>query len=143
MKETINVKLGLLTIHNTQNYGSLLQTYSTYKALDKLGLDIDLIDYRNDAITKREKPNDFGGFISVKQVIKYFIWGDAQKRKYNSIIRFLQENTSMSSEYNKASIINANKIYDGFIVGSDIVWGTNITGRDMTYFWDFASDRCV
>lgn len=52
------MKIGLLTIHNTQNYGSLLQTYSTYKALHKLGLDIDLIDYRNDAITRREKPND-------------------------------------------------------------------------------------
>lgn len=134
------MKLGLLTIHNTQNYGSLLQTYSTYKALHKIGVDIDLIDYRNDAITKREKPNDLKESISVKQIVKYFIWGNAQKRKYNSIMRFLKENTSMSPEYDKGSIVNANKVYDGFIVGSDIVWGTNITGRDMTYFLDFASD---
>lgn len=41
----------------------------------------------------------------------------------------------MSPEYDKTSIVNANKVYEGFIVGSDIVWGTNITGRDMTYFW--------
>lgn len=134
------MKIGLLTIHNTQNYGSLLQTYSTYKALDKLGWDIDLIDYRNDAITEREKPSNLTDSISIKQIIKYFIWGNAQKRKYNSIMQFLRDNTSMSLEYNKTSIKNANKEYDGFIVGSDIVWGTNITGGDMTYFLDFASD---
>ncbi len=116
------MKIGLLTIHNTQNYGSLLQTYSTYKALHKLGLDIDLIDYRNDAITRREKPNDLVESISVKQIVKYFIWGNAQKRKYNSIMQFLKENTSMSPEYDKTSIVNANKVYEGFIVGSDIVW---------------------
>lgn len=74
------MKIGLLTIHNTQNYGSLLQTYSTYKALHELGLDIDLIDYRNDAITRREKPNDLVESISVKQIVKYFIWGNAQKK---------------------------------------------------------------
>ena len=131
------MKIGLLTIHNTQNYGSLLQTYSTYKALHELGLDIDLIDYRNDAITRREKPNDLVESISVKQIVKYFIWGNAQKKKYNSIMQFLKENTSMSPEYDKTSIVNANKVYEGFIVGSDIVWGTNITGRDMTYFFGF------
>ena len=116
------MKIGLLTIHNTQNYGSLLQTYSTYKALHELGLDIDLIDYRNDAITRREKPNDLVESISVKQIVKYFIWGNAQKKKYNSIMQFLKENTSMSPEYDKTSIVNANKVYEGFIVGSDIVF---------------------
>lgn len=110
------MKLGLLTIHNTQNYGSLLQTYSTYKALHKLGVDIDLIDYRNDAITKREKPNDLKESISVKQIVKYILWGNAQKRKYNSIMRFLKENTSMSPEYDKDSIVNANKVYDDHLL---------------------------
>lgn len=38
-------KIGLITIHDTLNYGSLLQTYALYKAIESLGVEIELIDY--------------------------------------------------------------------------------------------------
>ena len=48
------VRVGLLTIHDTHNYGSLLQTIGLYKALLNLGVDVTIIDYKCKAITERE-----------------------------------------------------------------------------------------
>lgn len=47
-------KIGLITIHDTLNYGSLLQTYALYKAIESLGVEIELIDYKCKAIMDRE-----------------------------------------------------------------------------------------
>ena len=135
------MKYGLITIHNTQNYGSLLQTFSTYKAFKSLNIDIDLIDYHNDVIDSRELPITQVRIKSIKDIIKRVIWGKAQEKKYNSMYIFLKNNTSLSRVFNKENIREANSQYDAFITGSDIVWGTTITGSDMTYFLDFASEN--
>ena len=37
-------------------------------------------------------------------------------------------------------ITNADKKYDKFIVGSDQVWNTQLTGNDFTYYLDFIKD---
>lgn len=134
------MKYGLITIHDTNNYGSLLQAYSTYKAIRFLGVDVSLIDYHNNLITKRETVVFSGGLGSIKDIVKKLKWGKAQQEKYENIHNFLKSNTVMSPVYDIANIKEANKLYDGFISGSDIVWGTNITGADMTYFLDFAED---
>ena len=47
-------KIGIITIHDTLNYGSLLQTYALYKAIESLGVEIELIDYKCKAIMDRE-----------------------------------------------------------------------------------------
>lgn len=36
-------KIGLLTIHDTINYGSLLQTFATYAAIEKLGYEVEVM----------------------------------------------------------------------------------------------------
>ena len=46
-----------------------------------------------------------------------------------------------SISYNRDNIKDANDIYKTFIVGSDIVWGMNITGNDFTYFLDFTDEN--
>lgn len=131
------MKYGLITIHATQNYGSLLQTYSTYKAIEKLGKDVELIDYRNEAIEEREIPITDRPVRSPKDVIKKILWGKAQRKKYEGIFEFLNNNVSISRTYHLSNIKETNEIYDIFVVGSDIVWGTGITGGDYTYFLDF------
>ena len=47
-------KVGLLTYHHTTNFGSLLQTYALYKAIQDLGFDCEVIDYRNSVVEARE-----------------------------------------------------------------------------------------
>jgi hypothetical protein len=135
------MKFGLLTIHDTQNYGSLLQTVSTYKAFEKLGKDITLIDYQNKAIAEREMPFTDRPVKSPQDLIKKLMWGQDQKKKIEGVHNFLKKETKMSRAYTIDTIKEANREFDGFVSGSDIVWGVNITGHDMTYFLDFADDE--
>ena len=46
--------IGLITYHHTTNFGSLLQTYALYKTVTQMGYNCKVIDYRNDAVEKRE-----------------------------------------------------------------------------------------
>lgn len=134
-------KYALLTIHDTQNFGSCLQTYSLWRAIDSCGCDIELIDYKNDAIWNRECSHLVNIFSSPKKFIRYVLWGKDQKEKLLNIRTFLRKNTKMSDPYNRSTIDRANEKYDVFVTGSDIVWGLVITGNDLTYFLDFTEER--
>ena len=137
MKEN---KIGLVTIHDTQNYGSLLQTFGLYKAIESLGYNIELIDYRNKIITEREKPITEKKVHSPKDILKRMLWGKAQKEKYNNIWKFINKNMKVTESFTDETSYKRNKEFDTFITGSDIVWGTNITGRDLTYFLNFTNN---
>ena len=41
-----NVRIGLITIHHTTNFGSALQTYALYTALKEIASGVEIIDYR-------------------------------------------------------------------------------------------------
>lgn len=134
-------KVGLITIHNTVNFGSLLQTYSTYKALKQMGCNVKLIDYRCDKIEKREAVPTLQGNWSIKGILRYLLWHKALQQKHDCFWKFMNENMSITDiTYTTATIAKTNDEFDTFLVGSDIVWGTNITGNDMTFFLDFASE---
>lgn len=134
------MKIGILTFHETTNFGSLLQTYALYKVLHDAGIDCDIIDYQCEEIRKREFKYEKISHWSVKNVLKYILFSKKNKKKHKDLFDFLRENATISCRYDKKSIFNSNGVYDCFIVGSDIVWGLDVTGNDFTYFLDFATD---
>lgn len=133
-------KIGLITIHDTLNYGSLLQTYALYKAIESLGVEIELIDYKCKAIMDRETTYPLSQCRNIKDIIKSLMWHKAMQKKYENFWSFIKENMKITKPYTRENVKELNNIFDVFIVGSDIVWGTNITGNDWTYFLDFADD---
>lgn len=135
-------KLGLITFHDTNNFGSWLQTYALYKKLADIGITVEVIDYRCDEIIRREKltlhsVNEIllkkSGevyLILLKRLIKqFFFWLYSQK--YIRVSRI---------KYNRINIKSANAKYDVFMIGSDLVWDTRVTNRDFTYMADFAEE---
>ncbi len=40
------MRIGLLTFHYSMNYGAIMQTYATCRALQELGHDVTIIDFR-------------------------------------------------------------------------------------------------
>lgn len=131
-------KIGLLTIHDTLNFGSLFQTYGLYKAIESLGMDITLIDYKNAAIADREKTYRFRQVKNMKDFYKFVFHHHFLEKKHDHFWQFINSNMKISDEYNKDTIQIANKVFDTFIVGSDIVWGMDITGYDFNYMLQFA-----
>ena len=53
----------------------------------------------------------------------------------------MADNMNLSKSYTRDDIKQSVSSYDKIIVGSDIVWGLDITNSDLTYFLDFVSDK--
>lgn len=134
-------RVGLLTIHDTMNFGSLLQTFATVSFLKKRIPTVELIDYKCSAIEKRETVLSLRDAKTPKAVLKYVLLHNVLKTKRNNFQSFLQQVIPFSPRYDDTNIYQANDRYDVFIVGSDIVWGTDITGNDHNYFLSFTDKQ--
>lgn len=133
------MKVGLITFHDTTNFGSLLQTYGLYKGIENLGHECEVIDYQCKSICDRELPKANDLKSGLKSFVRHLLF-DEKKQKYQQLHDFLTSNMKLSvrcCENNKNELKDK---YDKFVVGSDIVWGTDITGGDTTYFLDFVDD---
>lgn len=133
-------KIGILTFQDTNNYGSWLQTYALYKCLDNQGLDIEVINYQCSELIKREK-------LTIKKVFQlYFnnnigsqdiLWKKIKKQIWFYVYSHIF--IKLSPKYNYYNIEKANNRYDVFMIGSDLVWDTRITGNDFTYMLNFTT----
>ncbi len=130
-----NARIGLLTIHHTTNFGSALQTYALYMALKEIANSVEIIDYRCRAVENREllkwKLKD------PKSIYRFLRYSGSFREKSRIFSEFLGSYARISRIYDQNSIGCSNRDYDIFLAGSDIVWGLNVTGNDLTYFLDF------
>lgn len=133
------MKYGILTFQDTTNFGSALQSYALCKAIRQCGVECEIIDYKCAAIEERELGRKDGSVL--KKCLRYILFGCQNDKKNKALRRFLVTESMISrNPYTKDTISNANKVYDGFISGSDIIWGVDITKGDMTYFLNFVED---
>lgn len=134
-------KIGLITFHDTTNFGSLLQTFGLYKKINDLGFDCEVIDYQCANIVKREIPQPFKFTFNIRDLIREFTSGRIKRKKYNALHAFLQLNIKLSKRCDKETIASLKHEYDKFVIGSDITWGMDIIDSDTTYFLDFENDK--
>lgn len=134
-------KIGILTFHRTTNFGSMLQTYGLYKKISELGYECEIIDYRCPAIEARE--NLKGKFFSLnpKQLVRNIFFIPNYKKKAEVLFEFLKVNMKLSSSYTPDNIHDIDGKYEKYVVGSDIVWGRDITDDDYVYFLDFVKEK--
>lgn len=135
-------KIGILTFQDTVNYGAVLQEYALQRFINKeYGNICEVIDYKNSELEKVEKPLKLFKQKSLKGIIKYITCHGYQINKWERFDNFKKNYVNISQEdYDKETITNADKKYDKFIVGSDQVWNTQLTGNDFTYYLDFIKD---
>ena len=131
------MKIGLITFHDTTNFGSLLQTYGLYKKIEELGFEIDVIDYKCESIIRREVPRPFNLWQHPKKLLKDILFERIKRKKYASLSTFLNSHMTLSQSCDKETIHNLSPNYNKFIIGSDIVWGMDIIEEDLTFFLNF------
>lgn len=136
-----NKRIGIITFHRTTNFGSVLQTYGLYAKLKSLGCEPMIIDYRCPAIERREQVQHIKDFSSPKAILKELLLQPYISKKANELYRFTNNHMFLSQPFYPDTIINATEMFDKFLVGSDIVWGLDITEGDTTYFLDFVEDK--
>lgn len=134
-------KIGIITFHNTTNYGALFQCYALQKCLnDNNGL-CEIVNYNNDHLVKNYDLNPFKS-KSIKEFIKKIIYYIPENINKKSFKKFCDNNIKLSKEkYNEYNIKNSNKKYDAFIVGSDQIWNYSLSGNDDNYFLKFCDDN--
>lgn len=134
------MKIGILTFHETTNYGAVLQAYALNRKCLELGYESEIIDYKCEKFEKEYKTfriytQSFKGYIGaiIKVVPRYKLRKQFKKFKKNYLN--ISEN-----KYDRTNINYSNEIYDMFITGSDQVWNYKLTDFDKTYFLDFVKD---
>lgn len=135
------MKVGILTLHNANNYGAVLQAYALQTYLLNSGIDVEIIDFTpninsNKNIAKRSYIRKLITYVS--QPKAYF----DMKNKRKKFCEFRKSNFKLSgmTYYGDNHISKKPPLYDVYIVGSDQVWNMDITNGTESFFLDFVKD---
>lgn len=114
------MRIGLLTYHHSANYGAVMQSYATCRALKELGHEVEFLNFQQD-----EKRSN-------SSIIFYF--------KIKAFDRFMTAfypiETMILQSMDDLNAIASN--YDCLVVGSDQVWNPEISkNKCLAYFLDF------
>lgn len=137
------MKIGILTFHRALNYGAVLQCYALFKALSEMGHDVEVIDYRPEAIEKYRmlfRINDFkraNGFAKKIRYVASCIMLVCSKRKTSKKFdEFLNSKIILSPIVR--NIENISFSYDVIFFGSDQIWNPETCeGLDKVYYGQF------
>lgn len=149
-------KVGIITIVNVNNYGAELQAFATFRKLQLMGYNAEIINYlyyKDWRYIDSKMSRSFDS-MSIKGKIIYFakyrvasfvlnkilplICKDVKQRiaNFNS---FHQHNTRFSKLYKSMKdLYTDTPIYDVYMVGSDQVWNPNASSSIEPYFLTFA-----
>ena len=119
------MRIGLLTYHYTVSYGATLQTYATCKALEQLGHEVEIIDYR----------------IEQKDSLLYRIAFYAKEWDTRKLWKRVYP--PVSCHYQDAEALKTAKLdYDAIIVGSDQTWNPSISkDKCREFFLNFGPEE--
>ena len=133
------MKAGIITFHRAVNYGAVLQTYALQRAVEKLGHEAEVIDYRCKEVDMAASPLlGFRSGESFKSASKKLIFRLRKNIAFNSFIR---QYINLSSKVVTGSDLkNISGRYDVFFTGSDQVWNYGCSGSDEAFFLDFVKD---
>lgn len=127
--------IGILTFHDTSNFGAVLQAYATYKTINHLGYSCEIINYQNENIRKRENPEErHKDSKGLRDRFKWVLRDYKEIRKYDQLISFLKSDTEISRGiFDKSNFQEVSEKYKGILVGSDMLWCTRYTCSDYSY----------
>jgi len=130
-------KIGIITFHDADNFGAVLQAYALKETIKKVENDVEILNYKQPLILKSYRiiqinTNNLKSLIkSVLSSIIYLNIRISRKIKFSS---FRNKYLDLSEEIYKKSEIQGKDVY---IAGSDQIWNGEITGYDNTFFLSF------
>ena len=131
------MKIGIITFHRADNYGALLQTYGLQEAVRKLGHDVEIIDYRCDAIENAYVYKKIPKLRKkiVKWLFDLLIRNPKKNNKRDRCQSFRKKYLHMTDSVKTIEERKTiQKSFDVIITGSDQIWNSKITkGKDDWY----------
>lgn len=133
------MKIGILTIVNTINYGASLQAYALQQAIRREGHTCDIIRYSCEEIVNAHDPKQNAKGKGIKSLFAPIIIS-IHGKIHGAFQTFEEDYCSFSDPCDASNIAEIAEKYDRIIVGSDQVWNQVITGNDKHFFLDFLKD---
>lgn len=128
------MKIGILTLPVSHNYGHVLQLFALYTILKKMGHDPIVLNRRWNNIGHTELLTKFKRFVYQNTICYEFTSFVRRHLVLSREVRSTAELSTLVHELNLSAII----------VGSDQVWRIeHIKGADLNYFIDFDIDKSV
>lgn len=126
------MKVGILTFHRANNYGAVLQCYAFQQYLRALGLDVEVIDYRQPIIEKAYRVFSITKFFKLLLhpvgAAQYIVGIPRRLKRSYEFKKFRKNYISISPRpfFGKGQLD-----YDIVFHGSDQIWNPKLLGGKM------------
>jgi len=139
-------KIGIITIHKINNYGSVLQAYALQKACEDMGYEAEIIDYSFP--NKYHAHNKYATTSDCQPYEPTWIkalFGFSLKRQHNGIGAFVTKYQHLSKkQYHSPEELKVETpCYDVYITGSDQLWNPRHCNGDPAFMLYFAPDNAI
>jgi hypothetical protein len=140
------MKIALITIHNANNYGAVLQAYATKRILSKYG-DVTTINYDNRFLNQQLDLFRFNISIQGFKMLFHDILRFPYRIKaVNKFRKFISENMNLTKKLTKNELMQGKASnFDVYVCGSDQIWNPEIVSKDKiidpVYFLSFADKK--
>jgi len=147
-------KVGIMTFHCADNFGAVLQVYALQQTIKELNIDVEIIDFRPQALIipynhtvnlkNRYSVNGIKGVIRAL-LSSIYNYRNIESR-LKSFRKFRDDNLNISKEkyYFSQELLNSPPKYDYFLTGSDQVWNPSFKRKiGDSYFLDFVDNNAI
>ena len=136
------MQIGILTFHNSDNYGAVLQTTALYKKVKEINSNVEVIDYICPNKVEGYKTLNIGKHKSIKANMYSFLQFPFKRYKRNLFDNEINKMYTLSKNkyFNNKQISRDYKKWDKVICGSDQIWNHDNTKFDTTYLLDFIKE---
>ena len=139
------MKVEVITLHRVTNFGSLLQTYATQKSLERLGHQVEVVDFVPEGLSfyRAVWPK---GHSTVKRLIKLLPLMFCNVMQYAMSDSFLRKYINLTQKCygSYAQLAEDVPVADVYLSGSDQVWNTQNSNppADLgAYYLAFTGDK--
>lgn len=147
------MRTGIVTFHDANNYGAVLQAYALQEALKMLGAEPEFLDFgRKAAAPPPAKPvspelqarmDKYPRLAAYRSDMAAQRNGMAEQYKKRAKIfqTFREQFLHVSRPYPACERALLGNAYDLFVAGSDQIWNYEIIGLEDQYFLPFVPDK--
>lgn len=136
-------RIALMTWHSTENYGTAFQAYALRRLIENAGASVDLVNYRRIGTS----PLPQMSFARLLKGYSNALFSDRFKKNkqyYTFSPETFRPFWDKNFTYTQKCTFNQdfsllNSLYDGFVCGSDQIWGPE--WFDARFFLDFVKDN--
>lgn len=137
------MKVATVTVHSAISYGAMLQAYALRQAIEQLGHDVEILDYRNPMIENKNRTIPVRTEASLMRRVKDIISAPLRYDRNRRFYRFMRQHMKRSpvTYRSMGDMMQLDATYDAFFVGSDQVWNPKHADFDPVYFLQFVGDH--